>query len=125
MPSLSARTAGGRDRGNVSGVLVPRWDEDDRIKFAVNAGLGIGRYIADLSSLGGQDAVYDSVQVILLSPELFKRVESAEVFRKGVWAGKNGDKFEHFPDMTKPRSADGSRAPGSRSRASGAAGSTR
>ena len=45
--------------GNISGVLVPRWDADDRIKFAVNAGSGIGRYIADLSSLGGQDAVYD------------------------------------------------------------------
>ena len=27
-----------------------------------NAGSGIGRYIADLSSLGGQDAVYDPVQ---------------------------------------------------------------
>ena len=48
--------------GTVSGVLVPRWDADDRIKFAVNAGSGIGRYVADLSSLGGQDAVYDPVQ---------------------------------------------------------------
>ena len=51
--------------GNVSGVLVPRWDADDRIKFAVNAGSGIGRYITDLSSLGGQDAVYDPVQASL------------------------------------------------------------
>ena len=51
--------------GTVSGVLVPRWDADDRIKFAVNGGSGIGRYIADLSSLGGQDAVYDPVQVRL------------------------------------------------------------
>ena len=51
--------------GNVTGVLLPRWDQDDRIKFAVNAGSGIGRYIADLSSLGGQDAVYDPVQVSL------------------------------------------------------------
>ncbi len=51
--------------GNISGVLVPRWDADDRVKFAVNAGSGIGRYIADLSSLGGQDAVYDPVQVSL------------------------------------------------------------
>ena len=48
--------------GNISGVLVPRWDADDRIKFAVNAGSGIGRYIADLSSLGGQDAVYGPAQ---------------------------------------------------------------
>ena len=51
--------------GNVSGVLVTRWDADDRIKFAVNGGSGIGRYIADLSSAGGQDAVYDPVQVSL------------------------------------------------------------
>ena len=51
--------------GNVSGVVVPRWDAHDRIKFAVNAGSGIGRYIADLSSAGGQDAVYDPVQVSL------------------------------------------------------------
>jgi hypothetical protein len=51
--------------GNVSGVLVPRWYAADRIKFAVNAGSGVGRYIADLSALGGQDAVYDLVQVSL------------------------------------------------------------
>lgn len=46
--------------GNVSGVLVPKWDTDDRIKFASNAGWGIGRYITDLGTLGGQDAVYDA-----------------------------------------------------------------
>ncbi len=44
---------------NVSGVLVPRWNASDRIKFAVNTGWGIGRYITDLGTLGGQDAVYD------------------------------------------------------------------
>jgi hypothetical protein len=51
--------------GNVSGVLVPRWDADDRVKFAANAGSGIGHYITDLSSLGGQDAAYDLVQISL------------------------------------------------------------
>ena len=45
---------------NISGVVVPRWNAHDRVKFAVNVGSGIGRYIADLSSLGGQDAVYRS-----------------------------------------------------------------
>jgi hypothetical protein len=44
---------------NVSGALVPRWDSDDRIKFATNNGWGIGKYITDLGTLGGQDAVYD------------------------------------------------------------------
>ena len=45
---------------NISGVLVPRWDADDRVKFATNGGWGIGRYITDLGSLGGQDAIYDA-----------------------------------------------------------------
>ena len=45
---------------NVSGVLLPNWDRDDRVKFAGNAGWGIGRYITDLGTLGGQDAVYDA-----------------------------------------------------------------
>ncbi len=45
--------------GNISGVLVPRWDSDDRLKFASNFGWGIGRYITDLGTLGGQDAIYD------------------------------------------------------------------
>jgi DcaP outer membrane protein len=44
---------------NVSGVLIPRWDHDDRIKFAANTGRGIGRYITDLGTLGGEDAIYD------------------------------------------------------------------
>jgi endonuclease/exonuclease/phosphatase family metal-dependent hydrolase len=42
------------------------------------------------------------IDYILLPPELFDKVENAEVFRKGVWGGKNGDLFEHFPEMTKP-----------------------
>ncbi len=44
---------------NVSGELVPRWDRDDRMKFATNNGWGIGKYITDLGTLGGQDAVFD------------------------------------------------------------------
>ncbi|PYR26012.1 MAG: endonuclease/exonuclease/phosphatase [Acidobacteria bacterium] len=42
------------------------------------------------------------IDYILLSPELFDQVENAEVFRKGVWGGKNGDLFEHFVEMKKP-----------------------
>ena len=68
--------------GNVSGVFVPRWDADDRIKFAVNAGSGIGRYIADLSSLGGQDAVYDPVQGSLRA----LRVASGYVGYEHAWS---------------------------------------
>jgi hypothetical protein len=45
---------------NVSGRLeVPGSPDRDYITFAANAGQGIGRYITDLGTLGGQDAVYD------------------------------------------------------------------
>jgi DcaP outer membrane protein len=46
---------------NVSGVVVPPWNANDRVKFATNNGWGIGKYITDLGSLGGQDAIYDPV----------------------------------------------------------------
>jgi hypothetical protein len=62
-PETTLSTAG--IGGNISGVLVPRWDTDDRIKFAAYGGSGIGRYISDLSAVGGQDAVFDPVQVSL------------------------------------------------------------
>jgi hypothetical protein len=42
-----------------TGVLATWWDTDDRIKFATNFGWGIGKYITDLGTLGGQDAVYN------------------------------------------------------------------
>ena len=37
---------------------------------------------------------------ILLSPELVKLVEKAGIERRGVWGGKNGDLFPHFPEIT-------------------------
>jgi hypothetical protein len=46
---------------NVSGRRVMSWnDARDNFTFAVNGGVGIGRYITDLGTLGGQDAVYDA-----------------------------------------------------------------
>ena len=50
----------------------------------------------------GNGSKSQKIDYILLSPKLFARVEHAEVFRKGVWGGKNGDLFEHFPEMTRP-----------------------
>ena len=45
---------------NISGVLPAPWGpEQNRIRWAWNTGGGIGRYITDLSSVGGQDAFYD------------------------------------------------------------------
>ncbi len=47
---------------NLTGRISAPWGGTDRVLFAVNGGVGIGRYIADLSAEGGQDAVYDSVE---------------------------------------------------------------
>jgi hypothetical protein len=47
--------------GSLSGVLpIHEWNLQDRFMFQVNGGAGIARYINDLESLGGQDAVFDS-----------------------------------------------------------------
>ncbi len=45
---------------NISGRLPsPFFSTRDQVLFQSNAGTGIGHYITDLSSAGGQDAVYD------------------------------------------------------------------
>jgi hypothetical protein len=45
---------------NVSGRLpFPFWHKRDQLLFQGNGGRGIGRYISDLRSLGGQDGVFD------------------------------------------------------------------
>ena len=36
---------------------------------------------------------------ILLSPALFQKVQGGTVYRKGVWGGKNGTVWEHYPQM--------------------------
>jgi endonuclease/exonuclease/phosphatase family metal-dependent hydrolase len=43
----------------------------------------------------------DKFDYILLSPLLFERVQSGGVWRKGVWGGKNGTLFPHYPEMKK------------------------
>jgi endonuclease/exonuclease/phosphatase family metal-dependent hydrolase len=53
----------------------------------------------------GTGSKSNKIDYILLSPALFKRVTSAAVFRKGVWGGKNGTLFEHYPTITKPQEA--------------------
>ncbi len=46
---------------SASGVFPFRFgDLEDRIIFQVNGGYGVARYINDLSSLGGMDAVFDT-----------------------------------------------------------------
>jgi hypothetical protein len=38
-----------------------RWKLVDRVMFQVNGGVGVARYVNDLNSLGGEDAVFDPV----------------------------------------------------------------
>lgn len=46
---------------NLSGVMPSKFGpERDRVRWAWNAGRGIGRYISDLNAVGGQDAVFDA-----------------------------------------------------------------
>jgi hypothetical protein len=57
---------------NISGRLpFPYLHERDRLLFQHNSGRGIGRYISDLSTLGGQDAVFDSVARELRALDVF------------------------------------------------------
>ena len=42
----------------------------------------------------------NKIDYVLLSPALYKRVSGGGVFRKGVWGGKNGTLWEHYPTMT-------------------------
>jgi endonuclease/exonuclease/phosphatase family metal-dependent hydrolase len=37
---------------------------------------------------------------ILLSPDLFAKVKGAGVERRGMWGGKNGDLWPHFPEVS-------------------------
>jgi hypothetical protein len=52
---------------HVSGRVRAPWRQTDYLKFATAAGTGIGRYITDLGTLGGQDAVYDAQRNELLA----------------------------------------------------------
>jgi len=44
---------------SASGVVpVPKWSPADKVVFQFNGGMGVARYINDLNSAGGQDAIF-------------------------------------------------------------------
>jgi endonuclease/exonuclease/phosphatase family metal-dependent hydrolase len=47
----------------------------------------------------------NKIDYILLSPALFAKATGGKIFRLGVWGGKNGDLFPHFPEITKATEA--------------------
>ena len=60
---------------------------------------------------GGRPGTYangsasQKIDYVLLSPSLFGKMTSGGVFRMGVWGGKNGTLFPHYPEMTKASEA--------------------
>ena len=53
----------------------------------------------------GSAAASNKIDYILLSPGLFARATAGGIFRMGVWGGKNGTLFPHYPEITKPSEA--------------------
>jgi endonuclease/exonuclease/phosphatase family metal-dependent hydrolase len=56
---------------------------------------------------GGRPGTYanctkgNKIDYILISPDLFAKVQAGGIFRKGVWGGTNGTLWEHYPEMKK------------------------
>lgn len=41
----------------------------------------------------------NKIDYILMSPKLFAKASGGAIYRLGVWGGKNGDLFPHYPDI--------------------------
>jgi len=60
---------------------------------------------------GGRPGTYangtkgNKIDYVLLSPALFSATQRAGIFRMGVWGGKNGTLFPHYPEITKLQQA--------------------
>lgn len=53
----------------------------------------------------GSGTKSNKIDYILLSPALFVKVSAGGIFRQGVWGGKNGTLFPHYPEITKAAEA--------------------
>jgi hypothetical protein len=47
----------------------------------------------------------DKIDYILMSPQLANVVQQGRIERRGVWGGKNGTLFPHFPEIKKAKDA--------------------
>lgn len=45
------------------------------------------------------------IDYILMSPKLVEKVQAAGIERRGVWGGKNGTLFPHFPEIQSEKDA--------------------
>jgi endonuclease/exonuclease/phosphatase family metal-dependent hydrolase len=53
----------------------------------------------------GNGTARDKIDYVLLSPPLFERLQDGGIYRRGVWGGRNGTLWEHYPDMAGPQHA--------------------
>lgn len=53
----------------------------------------------------GNGTASNKIDYILLSPELFARAKGGGIFRMGLWGGKNGTLFPHYPEINKASEA--------------------
>jgi endonuclease/exonuclease/phosphatase family metal-dependent hydrolase len=47
----------------------------------------------------------DKIDYILMSPQLANVVQQGGIERRGVWGGKNGTLFPHYPEIKKAKDA--------------------
>jgi len=47
----------------------------------------------------------DKIDYILMSPQLANVVQQGGIERRGVWGGKNGTLFPHYPEIKKAKEA--------------------
>jgi len=89
---------------NVGGTIaIPAWNENDNLKFQLVAGRGIGRYINDTNSIGGQDAVFgpdDDLEAlpILSGVAAFQHWWSPGLRSTLLYSFVNIDTFDYQPD---------------------------
>ena len=93
---------GGLNAPPDSAALDPLLDKTDLRDIAAHP-----TYVAPDGRPGtfGNGNKGDKIDYILLSPELFKAVTAAGGNRLGVWGGKNGTLFPHYPEITQPSEA--------------------
>jgi len=57
------------------------------------------------SGTHGNGTKSGKLDYILMSPELAKKAKLGGIERRGVWGGKNGDLFPHFPEVKTAKDA--------------------
>jgi hypothetical protein len=63
-------------------TAIPRWDQRDNLMFQLNYGDGYGRYVNDLATIGGQDAVFDPDTGVMKTLEVFATYASFQKWWK-------------------------------------------